>query len=175
MQWMVKFAGMACILAAGLLGGLGLESRLKKRYAILREMGEMLTFLEKEMVYHRAPVPEAFMSASRRCNTELRGVFAEAAEAVSLREGKDFQEIWEGAVGRNMPGGLLEAEAMELICESAAALCNTDTVLQRTLMEKYADRFRELGRLAFEAYTEKGSLYRKLAMAAGVFLILIFL
>lgn len=175
MQWMIKLAGSVCILAASLLAGLGLESRLKRRFAILREMGEILIFLEKEMAYHRSPVPEAFQSASKRCGTELQAVFAEAASAVSLREGREFQEIWENAVCRNIPGGVLEAEERDLICESAAALCNTDTVLQRTLLEKYADRFQELSRLASDVYREKGSLYRRLSMAAGVFLIILFL
>lgn len=172
---MIKLAGAACILAAGLLAGLGMEMRLKKRAAILREMAEIFALLEKEMSYHRAPVPEAFHSAAKRCSTEVKEVLEDAAAKASLREGNSFADIWRQAVYRKLPPGVLGPDETELICESAAALCNTDTILQRTLLEKYADRFQALGKIAAGEAREKGNLYRRLAMAAGVFLIILFL
>ncbi len=174
MRWMVKLAGMLCILSASVLAGIWMEARLKKRFAILREMGEILTFLEKEMTLHKAPAAEAFKSAAGRCGTELSEVFSETASGIMRRDGKSFREIWESSVRQRLPRDVLEQEEMELICETAAALCNTDTVLQRTLLEKYTDRFREKGRAVSGECREKGNLYRKLAVAAGVFLIILF-
>ena len=56
--------------------------------------------------------------------------------------------------------------------EISAAMCSADVVLQRALLDKYADRFRMMSAREAELLREKGGLYRRLAAAAGVFLVL---
>ena len=173
-MWIViRLVGILCIMAASLLAGAGIEGRMRKRWQLLQEMQETLAFLEKEMIYHRSPVQEAFQSAAPRCATELGQVLLWAAEQIEKREGRPFPEIWGEALARCIPGTLLQEEEFCVLKETAAALCNTDTVMQRTLMEKYADRFLAMSRKEAEICREKGGLYRRLAAAAGVFLVIL--
>lgn len=169
----VKMAGAFCILSACILVGIELERRLKKRWMFLKEMQELMTVLEKEMTYHRAPVPEAFCSAAGRCTTQLQQMLLFAASRIEKREGKSFRDIWYESVNRCIPAGLLTDEELQDVIDAADALCNTDVVMQKTLLEKYADRFLEMSNREAEVCRDKGGLYRKLTTAAGVFLVIL--
>lgn len=175
-MWIIaRTAGMLCILTACILTGLSLEQRLRRRGQLFREMQETMIFLEKEMTYHRSPIHEAFCSAQKRCVTALGRVFSEAAAQVEQRNGRSFREIWEDALARFIPDGLLTRDEMQLLAETSDALCNTDVVMQKTLLGKYADRFRTMSEEEARICSEKGGLYRRLAVAAGVFLVILFL
>lgn len=171
----VRTVGMLCILAACILTGFVLEQRLKRREQLFREMQETMTFLEKETTYHRSPIHEAFRSVQKHCMTALSGVFSEVAAQVEQRNGQSFQKIWEDALARFIPDGLLTQDEMQLFVESSAALCNTDVVMQKTLLGKYADRFRLMSEEEEQLCREKGGLYRRLTVAAGIFLVILLL
>lgn len=176
MTWvLIRAAGAGLVMAGCILAGFSLERRMRVRWMILQEMQETFVFLEKEMIYHRSPVQEAFKSASEKCVTELAGVLLYAADRIEKRNGQSFLEIWKEALKCCIPAGLFREEEFRVLCGAARALSGADTVVQRTLLEKYADCFRRMSREEAEACREKGSLYRKLAAAAGIFLILILL
>ncbi len=169
----VKTAGILCIMVASAVTGAELERRVKRRWLLLREMYETLLFLEKEMTYHRSPVREAFDYASKRCATELSGVLAQTAERIGQRTGEPFAQMWEESLAAQLPQGLFAREELELFRETSVALCGTDVVMQKTLLEKYADRFRTMSEREAEVCREKGGLYRKLTLAAGAFLVIL--
>lgn len=171
----MKLAGTVCILAACALTGFELERRLKQRWLFLREMQELLVFLEKETTYHRAALGEALCNAAEKCTTELSAVLLRVSAQVDERDGKAFHDIWQEAVDRCVPGGLLSWEELLTVREAADALCNTDIVTQRMLLEKYADRFRALSDREEKDCREKGRLYRRLSAAAGVFFVILLL
>ncbi len=175
MRISVKLAGILCILAAGVLAGNGMERRMKRRWQLFREMRETIAFLEKEMGYYRAPLHEALRSAAQRCRTELGTVLSETAEQIEQRSGCSFREIWERNLAKQIPAGLLSREETQLFADTETAFCGTDVVIQRTLLEKYEDRFRMMEDTEARVCSEKGGLYRKLAAAAGVFLVILLL
>lgn len=173
-MWMTgKLIGMGCILLSGYLLGAELESGLKRRWIFLREMQELLTYLEKEMGYHRSTMPEAFLEASGRCTSQLGPMLKAVSQQIQRPEGIPFQSIWESAVEEYVPKRLLSDDGLRLVKETAAAFCSPDTVMQKMLIQKYADRFWDMSREGERMFREKGKLYRKLAAAAGVFLVLI--
>lgn len=175
MQLSVKIIGALCILAASFLLGMELDRNFRRRPAFLREMYELLTFLEKEMTFHRAPVPEALRGAARQYTTELSQVLLETAKRAGSREGGTFAEIWRESAGTGIPAGLLSEEELLVFLETSEALCSTDTVMQRTLLQKYAARFETLYREEAETCREKCLLVRRLSAAAGVFLVILLL
>lgn len=173
MRLIVRLLGALCVMVSCMLAGCAAEHRMKRRWHLLKEMQEILAFLEKEMTYHRAPLPEALRSAAWKCSGELARALVLTAEKIESRNGQAFALLWEESLADCIPEGLLSAEELCLLRETAAALCNADTVTQRALLEKYADRFRMMSRDVEEACREKGGLYRKLAAAAGIFLVVV--
>jgi stage III sporulation protein AB len=88
---------------------------------------------------------------------------------------QSFRALWEQSVQQHLPQGILKDEERQLLLEAAGAFCNSDTSLQNTLLEQYADRFLQQSNLADREYREKSRLYRRLTGAAGIFLILLLL
>lgn len=168
-----RLVGIVCVLAACILAGLELEQRLKRRWLFCREMAELLQFMEQEMVYHRAPLPEALAEAARRSRDGVQALFGQAARLVRAQKDGTFQALWIEAVADSGISRLLDEEQRREVQSLSAALCNADTVMQRTLLEKYRDRFWGMSRDAEQQYREKGSLQRRLMTAVGVFLVLL--
>lgn len=170
-----KTAGILCVLAASFLAGFWMENRLKKHWYLLRETYEMLSFLLKEMTFHCSMLPEAFRSAAAHGTTEAADVLKTAAEQLTAEDGRTFDEIWKSAVQEALPPNLLSEEEYALFLELSPALCAEDPVIQKTLLEKHAARFLAWSSEEEANYREKGRLYRSLAAAGGVFLIILLL
>lgn len=173
MLFSIRMIGALCILAASMLTGVQADRRMKQKCTFLQEMYELLRFLEKEMTYHRSPIQESFRSAAESCTTVLRAVLFDAAERIEKREGSVFRKLWAEAVEQNITREIADGEVRAALLDAADALCNTDTVMQRTLLEKHAARFGELYQAELEAYREKSLLYRRLCAAAGVFCVIL--
>lgn len=175
MQFPIKTIGVCCIMAASILLGRQADHAMKKRCTLLSEIYELFLFLEKEMSFHRATIQEAFRSAAATCVTELAAVLTSSAGEIDKREGRPFREIWKDAVDAHLPDTLLSENARMSLLESADALCNPDTVMQRTLLQKYCERFDAMRRQEQESCREKGALIRRLSAAAGAFLAILLL
>ena len=165
-----KTAGILCVLAASFLAGFWMENRLKKHWYLLRETYDMLSFLLKEMTFHCS-----IRSAAAHGTTEAADVLKTAADQLTAEDGRTFDEIWKSAVQEALPPNLLSEEEYALFLGLSPALCAEDPVIQKTLLEKYAARFLAWSREEEADYREKGRLYRSLAAAGGVFLIILLL
>ena len=168
-----KIAGITLILLSGYLFGREKEQRMKKRSDFLQDMRELFTYLEKEMTFRKTPIRESFAYAADRSSTELALILRESSRQIDGGEGLSFPFIWKEAVKKCVPKGLLSDEEFETVCQSAAALCNTDTVMQRTMLVQYGERFEVMEKMERKAYREKAGLYRRLSAAAGVFLVIL--
>lgn len=173
MKVSIKIIGVFCILVSTILLGRQTERGIKKKCAVLNEIYELFVFLEKEMTFHRAPIQEAFCGAAEKCRTELGAALREAAQQIGQKRGVAFREIWKAAVDDCIPVSLLDGEARTSLLDAAEALCNVDTVTQRTLLLKYSDRFLKMSREEQESCREKCLLCRRLSGAAGAFLIIL--
>lgn len=127
----------------------------------------------KDMLCHRSSLAEALQTVAKRCRSEAGQLFAAAGIGISMTGTGPFSAIWTQSVKESGLGRLLtEMEYAELLA-LATVLCSADPVQQRVLFQRYGEQFQDMSRGAQEQYREKGALYRKLAAAAGVFLVLL--
>ena len=175
MEVYVKISGSICIAVAVALAEQQIENKWKRNAAILRDMYELLVFLEKETVYRRTPIQEALKQAAERCSLDLKNILFHTVSMIQEKSGKPFAVIWEEAVEQETSGRFIDQKQKRAIIQAEEALCNTDTVMQRTLLQKHAAKFYEMGQRSEAQFREKSSLYRKLGAVAGAFFILLFL
>ncbi|MCC8101302.1 MAG: stage III sporulation protein AB [Clostridiales bacterium] len=168
MRVAMKMCGLLCIFGACCLTGLEQERRLKQRWLFLREVREMLQFLEKEMTWHRTSLDDALRCAAVGCKTSLGAILLDCAEQVESRCGLSFQEIWRTNVSRDLSPGFLSDTEYQCFLELEMALCGADTVSQKTQLQKFEQRFLGFCESAHVEWKEKGALYRRLSAAAGV-------
>ncbi|MCD7764261.1 MAG: stage III sporulation protein AB [Lachnospiraceae bacterium] len=173
-MWM-KLCGLVCIFVSCVLSGLEMEHRLKQRWMFLWEMKETLHLLEKDMTWHRTPLPEALFSAAQVCKTPLGPMLLCCAGQIEARSGRSFGEIWRECARGEIPAGLLSEVQMQSVLDTGKALCNTDTELQKTHLKKQEQHFENLCAAAQEEWREKGMLYRRLSAAAGAAAVILLL
>ena len=164
---------MLCIFGAAILTGRELELRLKRRWMVLTEIAGGLTLLEKEMLCHRSSLAEALQTVAKRCQTEAGQLFVTAGVGISTAGTGPFSVIWmQAAKSSGFDRLFTESEYTELLALSTV-LCSADPVQQRVLFQRYEEQFQDMSQSAQGQYREKGALYRKLAAAAGIFLVLL--
>lgn len=165
--------GIFLILLSFVLFGRGLEAELKRRWMFLREVWELLVCLEKELGYHRERMPEAFAYRAGQCSSVLGPILEDTAQQLANRDGTAFAQLWNRAIKKHLPAKLLTEEELRAVESLSEVFCCTDTVMQKVFIQKYADRFQSMSREKERIFREKGMLYRKLAAAAGVFLVIL--
>lgn len=175
MQFAVKGLGLFLILTGFVLLGAVWEERLKHQWRLLTEWKEILCCLEKEMTWHRTTLPEALHSAAKEKRGSLEILLNDAADELQKREGRAFETVWKDAVYKAVPEEELNGEKRKLLEEAASALCAQDIVMQKTLFEKCIWHLEDAVKEAEREYLEKGRLYRRLSMAAGIFLVILLL
>lgn len=168
MRVTMKLCGLLCIFGACCLAGANQEQCLKQRWIFLREVRETLEFLEKEMTWHRTSLGEALRCAAKSCKTPLGMVLLDCADQVEARCGLTFQEIWRTSTAKALTPGFLSDAQYQCFMEVEMALCGADTVMQKTHLQKFEQRFSDLSESAHEEWKEKGALYRRLSAAAGL-------
>jgi len=168
MRVAMKMCGLLCIFGACCLAGMEQERRLKQRWLFLSEVRETLQFLEKEMTWHRTSLDEALRCAAEGCKTVLRAILLDCAKQVESRCGLAFREIWRTSVSKTLSPGFLNDTQYQCFLELEMALCGTDTVSQKTQLQKFEQRFLDICEGAHAEWKEKGALYRRLSAAAGL-------
>lgn len=150
-----------------------MEYQLKRKWTFFRNIQEMLKFLEKELIFHQTPLPEAFSEAVNGNDELAEGFLLHAAAAMKAHGGESLQQIWKEAVDKVLPKHFLTDEEYAMILELSMALGAADRVMQKTLLERYEHRAEELAFSAMQSYREKGGLYRRLSFLAGIFLVIL--
>ncbi len=173
-MWM-KLCGLVCIFASCVLAGFEMERRLKQRWMFLWEMKETLRLLEKDMTWHRTPLPEALLGAAQVCKTPLGPMLVCCAGQAGMSGGQSFGEIWQESARGKLPDGLLSEAQLHAVLETGKALCSADTVLLKTNLQKQELLFENLSMTAREEWREKGMLYRRLSAAAGAAAVILLL
>ena len=169
----MKLLGIFLIFAGCCMAGIELEQRLKRQWKFLVQLREVLIYLEKEMAWHRTPLPEALLQGAVGRTASLEGLLTQASEAAQMRDGRTFEAIWKEALDARVPEWELSREKRCLAEEAASAVCAHDVVMQRTLLERCISHLEEAARESEAAYREKGKLYRRLSITAGVFFVIL--
>ncbi len=175
MDGIVKAAGLLCLFAACCLVGFEVERRMKQRWIFLREMYELLLYLEREMSCRRTPIAEAFDEAALRCASPLGQLLGQTAERLRMGSGIPFSQIWKEETEGQIEQRFLRDEEYHEVLAAAEAICCTDTMTQQVLLSNYAGHFRGLCVKEEQTYREKGTLCRRLSVAAGIFAVILLL
>lgn len=168
----IKILGLTCILSGCCLYGMELEANLKRHYRFLQEMREALASLEKELTYHRTPLPDALLHVAGFYSSDVKKILLGTAKEVKKRDGRLLAEIWSEVLAVSLRKEFLQDEEKKVLSELPEALCAPDVITQKSLLERSISHLEHAEHKAEADYREKGMLYRKLSVAAGVFLII---
>lgn len=171
-MWM-KILGLTCILVGCCLYGIELETNLRRHYRFLQEMREALVSLEKELTYHRTPLPDALLYAAGFYSGDVKKILLDTSKEVKKRDGRLLAEIWTEVLQQNLAPQFLQEEERKVLAELPEALCAPDVITQKALLDRSISHLEHAEHKAETDYREKGMLYRKLSVAVGVFMVIL--
>jgi len=166
---MVRVLGTVMIWGGCVLWGVRAATELRRRVALLEDIGRALEEMERELVLNRRALPELLERVSCRGTKQGNELFAFCRK--TIEKGKAFTCAWEESLKRS---GLQKEEQM-LLCGLAQMLGQYDVQAQsdgllhlREELERRAVRCREEARTL-------GKVYGTLGVTAGGFLSLMLL
>lgn len=172
---MSRLVGAVLVVLAAAGIGNELAGEVKRRLNALYQCKTLVTFLQSQIRYAVSDLSEMFREAGDRQEGAFRSFCRRLAEETAGNCGRDFAGLWEDAVGEDLAASGLNAEDRRLLASVGPALGYLDGESQCRQLENYLERLEpEIGRAEAETRS-KCSLYRKLAVFAGLFLTILFL
>lgn len=168
---MIKLMGLICIFSAAVLCGNEFSVRVRLRYEAIVQIIEFFRQLAIQLEYYRAPTGQIIVSLAAREQFSSNQFIRELAKA--MRETDNFTDAL-SMVNR-------ESSCLENlhIKENIDTLCGiigcTDAESQLLAIKGLLVELENHASLAAEDNKRKGSLYRKLGVIAGAFIVIILL
>lgn len=170
---MLRLVGIL-LLSAGCIGiGWSWRERLKKGLEELYEVCRILKMLQNEIVYSRAPLPEACLRVAGRSPEPYRDAFLEIHREMLANRGETFDEVWrrqmEACAGRLA----VPEEEKRRLMEFGSYVGFLDGQMQAQMLDQHIQR---LGRSIERQEKEmgnKGRVIMSLSVMGGLMLAII--
>ncbi|MCD8109785.1 MAG: stage III sporulation protein AB [Clostridiales bacterium] len=171
----MKIVGAICILAACLGYAAALTERQKYHRDILLSLIQILQLLAGEIRYERLTMAEAF----RNLNQKYRGPAGEAMRRIAerLMSGtyENLESIWSSIFREKQKDLMLSEEELDILLDTGKNLGYLDVEAQMNHLCHCRQRLEKKLQEAQKDLDEKKRIYRYLAVAAGVMVILVLL
>lgn len=168
-----KAAGSALVLISSTIFGIVMGNYYTNRPSILRRMISALQFLETEITYGFAPLPDALRNVACSLKSSESHLFIRTAALISPSCGLSVQEAWKRSLAESYERiGLSERDV-----EIMLSLGNSLGISDREDQIKHLALVREnLSRCMDEAQREGDKmtrLWRSLSICAGLIIIIL--
>ncbi|MGI6093844.1 MAG: stage III sporulation protein AB [Lachnospiraceae bacterium] len=167
---MLKLTGTVIIIGASTAIGCLLSVQLSNRQRELKQLLKLVSFLEREITYGMATLPEALEHTGHKMASPFSDFLFSAAQKAKRREGKTFDRIFEESLEEELKETSLTAKDKEGLKELGKYLGYLDVTMQKNMIQLYQKELEmtllEIG----ETITTKKKLYQSLGIMCGLFL-----
>ncbi len=137
---MLRLLGI-CFLSAGCMGlGWSLKERLKKSLEEMYQIRQMMQMMQNEIIYSRAPLPEACLRIAGRTGEPYRKAFAGIHKEMSENRGTPFGTVWKCRMEECVCGLVLPVEEKARLVELGGSAGFMDGGMQAQVLEQYIRR-----------------------------------
>ncbi len=137
---MLRLLGL-CFLSAGCMGlGWSLKERLKKSLEEMYQIRQMMQMMQNEIIYSRAPLPEACLRIAGRTGEPYRKAFAGIHKEMSENRGTPFGAVWKCRMEECVCGLVLPVEEKARLVELGGSAGFMDGGMQAQVLEQYIRR-----------------------------------
>ncbi len=169
----LKIVGsMFLIVSTGMIGCLKAEE-LDERVSCLREFKRMMVFLQGELRFHKAALPEAFENVSKRIGEPFSTFLMELSKRLESKSLGGFEDAWKEMSEELLRKEGFRKEDKRLLETLGGSLGYLDLAMQTETLNLAILQTEESLRHAKEQQQVKGKLYRTMGIASGAFLILL--
>lgn len=168
---MLKLLGALCMMAGALWCGSGAVGGLRRRAQALEELHSGLIWLEEELAFRMAPLPQLLEQLGKDRHGEVGRFFQETAKGLEQDPEGGLYQSWRQAMVRHLP--LLRQEERQMLLEVGQTLGRYDAQTQRQALSRGARRLTVFRDEARGEVKRLGKVYAALSLAGGAAVILV--
>lgn len=172
---MLRFAG-AVLLMVGCIGsGWSAKERLKRNLDDLYRIRQIFQMFQSEIIYSRAPIPEACLRIGGRAGEPYRSALLSIKEEMTADYGESFLDIWNRQIKICMRKLSVSGEDKRLFLDFGSCIGYTDEKMQTQAVEQYIHKLDiSIGRMEKDM-ADKCKVIMSLSIAGGLTLAIILL
>ena len=160
----LKFAGAACIIAAGTFAGLCAARELGGRVTLIDAMISALRYMRAEMTQKLSALPDIISALAQSEDMYISRFYGYIDVKFSLIDCPGLSTIWTQACEACIPERKLRA----VLADLAGTLGRYDAEESERTLGYALERLEKLKDSAQAVYIQKAGLLRRLGVAAGV-------
>lgn len=168
---MLKLLGALCVMAGALWCGSSAVGGLRRRAQVLEELHASLTWLEEELTFRMAPLPQLLEQLGRDRQGEAGRFFQAVEKALRQDPEGGLYQGWRQAMVRQLP--MLRGEERQTLLEVGQTLGRYDAQTQRQALGRGARRLAAFRDEARGEVKRLGKVYAALSLAGGAAVILV--
>lgn len=168
---MLKLLGALCVMTGALGCGSGAVGGLRRRAQALEELHASLVWLEEELTFRMAPLPQLLERLGGDRPGEVGCFFQETAKGLEEDPEGGLYQSWRQAMVRRLP--MLRPEERQVLLEVGQTLGRYDAQTQRQALGRGARRLAALREEARGEARRLGKVHAALSLAGGAAAILV--
>ena len=172
---MLRLLGIFC-LSAGCMGlGWSFRDRLKKSLEEQYQIRQMLKMLQNEIVYSRAPLPEACLRIAGRMPEPYREAFMGIHKEMAAGHGTAFGVVWRKRMEACAGQLALPAEEKARLLEVGSCVGFMDGQMQAQALEQHIHRLELSIEKQEKEMADKSKVIMSLGVMGGLLIVIIFI
>jgi len=171
----LKTAGAVCVLTACIGYAASLTERQKYHRDVLLSLIQILELLAGEIRYERLTMAEVFRNMDKKYHGPAGETMRHIADRLVSSEYENLENVWSSAFRKDKKVLMLSEEELDILLDTGKNLGYLDVEAQMNHLYHCRQRLEQKLQEAQKSLDEKKRLYRYLAVAAGVMVILVLL
>ncbi|MCC8029766.1 MAG: stage III sporulation protein AB [Lachnospiraceae bacterium] len=172
---MVKIVGSALILVACLGYAFSLTEKQKYHRDVLLSLIQIMELLAGEIRYERLTMADALRNLDKKYHGPAGSVMRRISDKLMSAAYEDLESVWCSVFREDQKPLMLSEEELDILMDTAKHLGYPDVETQMNHLSHCRLRLEKKLKEAQKDMEEKKKLYRYLALAAGVMVILVLL
>lgn len=149
-----------------------LMERLRYHRDVLQSLIQIWDLLAGEIRYERLTMAEAFRNLDRKYHGVAGGIMRRISERLAEADDVDLETVWADVFRKEQKTLMLSPEELDILLDTGKTLGYLDVEAQVSRLNYFRGRLEKKFQEAEKEIHEKRKLYRYIAVAVGVMIVL---
>lgn len=169
---MLKLIGSLFVILACTGGGFLIAQGYSNRTKEIRQLQNIITYIETEIIYGQTPLITIMTNISEREQGQLAKIFANIAESMQKNEGT-FAEAWQTAFEQMVSDTSLKASEVQVMQQLGKIMGRSDRANQQKYLRVALSHLQTEEQDAHELQKKYEKLSRTLGILTGILIVLL--
>lgn len=170
---MLRLIGIVFLMCGSFGVGWSLRTRMKDNLNALYQIRQIFKMLQNEIIYSKAPLPEACRRIGSKIKAPYKDAFEEIYEKMTVNNGCSFNDVWKQSMEKCLKGLALSEEDKKVCMDFGDCAGYMDGKMQAESIEQYMHRLDLSVKKLEEDMTNKSKVVMSLSVMGGLLVAII--